>query len=330
MPSAFSVGFAFLAASASMAALPGSRTDILTSGQARTVPVSEGFATSPDGARVYYRVAGSGDEVVIAPFALFHGTALDRLAKGRRIVTYDPRGRGKSGAVALDKVSLDGLLSDLDTVRRAVRAERVAIIGWSGGGMETFVYALRNPGKVSRLVHFAPVAPRIDPYGELMMQDRSKRTDSAALVALEERRKAGVFASDPAAHCRERAKITRVALFHDVAKAALPPDVCIYPNEHPERTGPYFGALFRSIAGYDWRDELAQVTIPRLVIHPLQDNIPLAGNEEWVRGQPNARIMVIDGSGHYPHYEQPEQTLEALATFLDGEWPAASRALPAQ
>jgi pimeloyl-ACP methyl ester carboxylesterase len=107
--------------------------------------ITEGHATTPDGIRLYYRVAGSGEETVIVPFALYHGSALDALAEGRRVVTYDPRGRGKSQAAPLDRVSLDYLLSDLETVRRAVGAERVALIGWSGGGMETFVYTLRNP-----------------------------------------------------------------------------------------------------------------------------------------------------------------------------------------
>ncbi len=112
------------------------------------MPVREDYAITPDGVRIYYRVAGSGPETVIAPFALYHGSSLDRLANGRRIVTYDPRGRGSSQAAPLDRVSLDYLLSDLDAVRQAVGAEKVAIIGWSGGGMETFVYTLRNPERV--------------------------------------------------------------------------------------------------------------------------------------------------------------------------------------
>ncbi len=107
--------------------------------------VQEGYAITPDSVRLYYRVADDGEETVPAPFALFHGTALDSLARGRRIVTYDPRGRGRSDSVAPERVSLDLLLGDLETIRRTVGAERVAIIGWSGGGMEMFVYACETP-----------------------------------------------------------------------------------------------------------------------------------------------------------------------------------------
>src|SRR5262249_27210463 len=101
-------------------------------------PVVERYAVTSDSVRLYYRIAGSGSETVLAPFALFHGSALDRLARGRRIVTYDPRGRGRSDSVPPEKVSLDKLLLDLETVRQAVGAEQVALIGWSGGGMEMF------------------------------------------------------------------------------------------------------------------------------------------------------------------------------------------------
>src|SRR5689334_10739764 len=68
-------------------------------------PIVEAFATTPDSVRLYYRVAGTGSETVLAPFALFLGSSLDRLARGRRIVTYDPRGRGRSDSVPDSKVS---------------------------------------------------------------------------------------------------------------------------------------------------------------------------------------------------------------------------------
>ena len=312
----------------------GSATDAETSAAtpvavtgAAPVSVTEGSAVTPDGVRLHYRVAGRGGEVVLAPFALYHGASLDPLADGRRIVTYDPRGRGRSQAVPPDKVSLDLLLSDLDTVRRAIGAEQVSLIGWSGAGMETFVYALRNPGRVRRLVQLAPVGPRLAPYGAQMMVDRQARTDPAAAAALVERVEAGAFVGNPAAHCRASNAVTNPPLLADPARTGLIPDVCHWSNEHPERLGRYFGALFPTIEGYNWRSSLSAVAIPRLVIHASRDNIPLAGSEEWVRGQPNARILLIENSGHFPQHEQPEATLSAIAEFLDGRWPAEARSL---
>lgn len=312
-----------LAITAAAGTAPGQSSDA-------RIPASEGFATTPDGIRIYYRVAGSGTETVIAPFALYHGSAFDGLAKGRRVVTYDPRGRGKSQAAPLDRVSLDYLLSDLDSVRRAVGAEKIAIIGWSGAGMEAFVYALRNPGRVTRLVQLAPVTARAEPYTEQMMADRRRRTNAEAWNALQARIKAGEFAADPAAQCRTEDAVNVPALLADPAKAGVIPDVCDSPNEQPPTLGNYFGALWPAISTFDWRDSLSSVGIPRLVVYPLQDNISRAGVEEWVRGQPNARIVYVEGSGHFPQYEQREATLSAIDRFLGGAWPGNAEKLPAK
>src|SRR5688572_15900108 len=69
--------------------------------------VREGYAVTPDSVRLWYRMLGTGKQTVIVPVAVYHGTRLDALADGRRLVLYDPRGRGRSDSVPTAKVSLD-------------------------------------------------------------------------------------------------------------------------------------------------------------------------------------------------------------------------------
>ena len=90
----------------------------------------------------------------------------------------------------------------------------------------------------------------------------------------------------------------------------------------------YFGKLFEFIFGYDWRNDLDAVTVPRLVIHGEKDNIPLAGNIEWVAGQPNARLMVVENSGHFPHMENEQVVLPAIDKFLNGNFPEDAKTYP--
>ena len=282
-----------------------------------------------DSVRLYYRIVGTGTETVVAPLALFHAGQLDALARNRRLVLYDPRGRGRSDTVSAAKVSLDRNVADLDAIRAAVGAERIALIGWSGLGMELFVYALRHPDRVTRLVQLAPVAPRWTPWSDSLATDRARRTDSTALSALRARERRGVYRDNPANHCRAIAAVYSPPTFGDPTRAHLAPDVCGRPTEWPERINGYFTALMSSIEGFDWTNSLAKVAgIPRLVIHGALDNTPVNGNREWVAGQPNARILIVDGAGHWPHYERSDEVLPALDEFLGGGWPDGSAAIP--
>jgi pimeloyl-ACP methyl ester carboxylesterase len=286
--------------------------------------VREVYAITPDSVRLWYRVVGRGEETVLVPVAVYHGTRLDPLATGRRVVLYDPRGRGRSDSVPAAKVSLDHQVGDVETIRKAVGAERVALIGWSGLGMELFVYALRHPGRVTRLVQLAPVPPRRDPYMQGMMASRKNRTDSSEMATLQARKTGGEFEADEARWCRELARVTRPASFGDVRFSTQVPEACGFRNEWPSRLSPYFEALLGSFGAFDWRAELPKVKVPRLVIHGGQDNISLDGNKEWVAGRPEARLLVIEGAGHWPHYERSEQTLRAIDSFLGGRWPEGS------
>ena len=295
------------------------------------LPVVESYLVTPDSVRIYYRVVGTGPQTVLVPFALYHRDQLDSLAgPNRRVVLFDPRGRGRSDSVPAVKLSLSHNLADVDALRQALGADSLALIGWSGAGMELFAYALRYPGRVTRLVQLAPVAPRWVPYADSLGSSRRARTDSAALARLQARVNAGEFGGNEAALCRARALVETPASFGDTALARLAPDVCEWRNEWPSRLVPYFRVFLGSLGSFDWRPDFARVQVPRLVIHGELDNTPLAGNCEWVIGQSNARLLLIRGAGHWPHYERPGETLPAIRAFLDGRWPEATdpRACP--
>lgn len=286
------------------------------------------YLTTDDGVRIWYRIVGEGRETVLVPNGSLHGRQLDGLARGRRLVLFDSRGRGRSDTVPPARVSLDRQLKDVENLRSALGAERVAVIGWSGAGMEMFVYALRYPGRVTRLVQLAPVAPRFQPYSGAMMADRTTRTDTVALAELNRRAAAGEFREKPAELCRLRQSLQLPATFAARRNASIVPDVCDFPTEWPDRIAAYFSALLGSIGSWDWRDSLSKVLIPRLVIHGDQDNTPLEGNLEWVTGQPNARLLVVSPAGHWPQYEQAGVTLPAIDSFLAGGWPGRARQVP--
>ncbi|MGH7589411.1 MAG: alpha/beta fold hydrolase [Gemmatimonadota bacterium] len=296
--------------------------------EAREVSVAEGYVTAEDGTRLFYKTIGDGPEQIVVPVGLFLEEALGPLANDeRRLVFYDPRGRGRSDSPDTLRVSLDHQISDVEAIRSGLGIERMALIGWSGLGMEMVVYAMRHPDRVTRIVQVAPVAPRNTPHNERAYAERERRIDQAALEHLEERSASGEFSEDPAGYCRARSAITRVASFADPERAAEVPDVCGYPNEWADNLGPLFRALMGSFGDYDWRAGLGSLDVPRLVIHGAADAFPVEGSREWVEGHPNARLIVLEDAGHFPFIERPDAFFPAVDAFLDGEWPPEAQDL---
>lgn len=280
----------------------------------------EGFVTVEPGVRVAYRIVGSGRETLVAPWP--DATRdIDRLGAGRRLILYNPRGRVASDPVDPSKVSFENELSDLDAVRTYFGLERMMLLGWSHYGMMTAVYAIRHPDRVSRLVQMTPGSIASKPYLEQGMAAMRERADGA-WTKLQERRKAGEFASDPAALCRENREVTLVAFVGDRSDVAkISDEVCRYPNEWLDPQDKWWGALFGSMGDWDYRREARAVPTPRLVIQGEKDFIPMEGSREWVAGNPNARILVIPGVGHFPHVERPDVYFPAVEAFLSGGWP---------
>ena len=282
----------------------------------------EGLVPMDDGARLYYRSVGQGDdEPLVVPMAVFLVDALEPLAAGRRVIFYDPRGRGRSDAADTLAVSLDRQIRDLEQLRIALGIERMALLGWSGLGMEMAAYAIRHPDRVTRLVQVGAVPPRASQWAEVGGDARAERRDTAAIRALDERAAAGEFAGDPAAYCRARNVLTQPSNFVDTTFVARVPDTCAHENEWPERLAPYFRALLGSFGDYDWREQIRATRIPRLVIHGREDGVPLAGAVSWAAGDPNARLLIVSPAGHFPFLERADLFFPAVDRFLAGEFP---------
>jgi len=282
---------------------------------------TEGFVTIEPGVRLAYRIAGSGRDVLVVPWPS-GGPGLDCLANGRRVLYYNPRGRLGSDPVDAAKVSFENELSDLEAVRRHFGLERMMLLGWSHYGMMTAVYTIRHPDRVARLVQMTPGAPRRTPYLDEGMKTMAARADAAARAKLEERKKAGMFAENPEALCRENRRVSLAAFVADQADVAkIELESCRFYNEQEANQNRWWGALFGSMGDWDYRAPARTLAVPRLVVHGERDFIPLGGSREWVAGNDNARLFLIPDVGHFPHIERPDVFFPAVERFLSGDWP---------
>ena len=73
----------------------------------------------------------------------------------------------------------------------------------------------------------------------------------------------------------------------------------------------------RAITSLDLTVHLPKITAPTLAIFGAQDaTVPVSDGHLVDAHVPNSRLVLIDKCGHFPHYEHPEEYLQALETFL--------------
>jgi proline iminopeptidase len=299
------------------------------------VPAREGFLAANDGARLFYRVEGSGADTVVA----IHGgpgvdleslrADLAPLAAHHTVIFYDQRGAGRSELPAdTTRLFFPRQLADLDAVRRHFRLERMTLIAHSYGPLLAASYALAHPDRVRRLVLLGPVPPRRGDFWQRFAQNVNARLDSAQRARQAD---AGARLADPKADtrqaCRDYWAIGMIPRLADPASAAkVRSDLCAAPAE-AIRYGLSVTnrVVMGSIGDWDLRAGLRDLRVPTLVIHGEQEAIPMDLVEEWVTALPDARLLRVPGAAHFAYAEQPDQVWPAIEQFLAGTWPAGAR-----
>jgi pimeloyl-ACP methyl ester carboxylesterase len=283
-----------------------------------------------EGIRLRARVIGG--EVGERPALLVPGAALllddlEPLAEGRRVISYDLRGRGGSDRDPNPtRRWTEYEVSDLEAVRRHFGLEQFQLMGWSYVGSVAARYAALNPDRVERLVLMSSIPARFPaPYDnpDAEAQLALSRIAVSALELVKELQAAGVDRSDPERYCRAMME-TIVPRQMGVREALrrMKSDPCVYENEWVHNLSEHKKLHFPSQAWRrDWRDEARRIQAPTLVVHGDADLIPVAAAEEWAAVIPDARLFLMEGVGHFPHLEAPETFFSAVDWFLWGEWP---------
>lgn len=291
------------------------------------VPSSEGYVTTPDGVRLFFRRLGSGPRAVLIPNGIPLARDFAPLAEGRTLVFYDLRNRGRSDAVADATKLKRGLrndVDDLEAVRLHLGLDRASLIGHSYVGLTAILYALEHPDHVDRVVQIGPMEPfpgKTYP-DHLSGNDATLQDTFAALGRLQAER----GSAEPEAFCRKFWAILRVIFVTDPAHAdRIDWGRCELPNERGFMKY-WTESLLPSIK--DLRlgaPDLAKVRTPVLTVHGRRDrNAPYGGGREWALLLGNARLLTVDDAAHAPWIEAPDRVLGAIGTFLDGAWPGAA------
>ena len=284
----------------------------------------EGFLVTKEGIRLSYQILGNGPDTVIVPAASWLAADFEPLAEEHTLLCYDQRSRGQSDAAAADsQIGMPYEVSDLEAVLQHMGVETCALIGWSYLGAVATLYAAAHAERVSRLLLVGPMSPREYQYDDPRNLDTGARLDPRGLQRLEAMEAAGVDASDPLTYRREYWRVyTPLQMGNPAGLERRRSAPWNFPNEHPKAIDRTFAALFAQSAleDRDWRPRAAAVKIPTLVVHGLDDLIPVASSREWAASFPDARLFTMPGVGYHPWLEDPNTFFPVARQFLHGAW----------
>ena len=291
-------------------------------------PPAEGYVTTPDGVRLFYRRSGNAPRVVILPGRLFAYADFEWLGRDYTLISYDMRNRGRSDLVVDDaKISFQHDVADLETVRRHFGVERMALIGYSYLGKIVVLYALEHPERVERIVQLGPVPPDFgtEYRAEYVFQDDP--VDPKELATLRaSRAERNYHVTHPREYCRDEWRVVQIPrLAGDPARRdRIRIDVCDMANEWPILQARHQRIHFEE-SGMTHQtplDAVRRLEVPVLTVHGTRDrNSPYGAGREWSYLLPEGRLLTVEGAGHHAFGESPEFVMPAVERFLAGAWP---------
>lgn len=269
---------------------------------------------SPTSNPVRLHVEDSGGEG--RPVVLIHGWPLSAESwkaqvgplrdAGYRVVAYDRRGFGRSDKPA-DGYDYDTLADDLAGILESRDLRDVSLVGFSMGGGEVARYIARHGEDRLHGVVFAAAVP---PY--LMKTDDNPD---------------GPLTKDKAKEMENGLKADRETFFDGFTKDFFSANGTLKVTEAQRQEAialclqsDQTAALgcMQAFATTDFRNDLAKVTVPTLVLHGDADaTVPFEGSgkrtHEAIAG---SELVVVKDAPHGFNVSHAEQFNQALLTFL--------------
>jgi proline iminopeptidase len=294
---------------------------LLVSALAVAAPPEKGQTFQAPGATLYVEVLGStaGTPLIVVnggpgfdhtyEHAAVPGTtsAWETLAKARRVVFYDQRGNGRSGALKPGQsCTLADQIDDLEAVRAHLGVDKIDLLGHSWGGFLVMAYAARHPEHIRHLITVDSAAPKWSDTVFLfkdIFPEGQERSDSFAFAdALGDK-----AATD--AGIRE--------YLHWLFYAPEKRDAFLAQIGTGVYTKPVNEAISHDVERFDLNPELRKFKFPALVITGRYDiNVAPSVAYKMHKAIPGSQFVVFEKSGHLPFFEEPDAFVHALEAFL--------------
>ncbi len=245
-------------------------------------PVQSGYV-AVGGVKIWYATFGEGSPVLLLHGGLansdYWGDQVPALvADHHQVIVLDTRGHGRSTRDATP-YSYGLLASDALAVLDALKIDKVALVGWSDGGIVGLDIAINHPERLTKLWAFGAnynvsgLKPDVD--------------------------KDPVFSRYIEKAGKDYAKISPTPGDYD----AFVTQIIGLWNGQPD----YKPA------------ELARITTPTVIADGAHDEgIKLEHTEQMAKLIPGAKLLILPDTSHFAHWQNPALYNKELLAFIDG------------
>lgn len=281
---------------------------------------NEGMIDVPGG-KVWYRRIGNGPGV---PLLALHGgpggtgcrfEVLAPLADERPVIFYDQLGSGRSEHPTDTSLwRLPRFVEEVDAVRRALKLDRVHLLGHSWGGALAAEYMIAaKPAGVVSVIFSSPLisTPRWIADADSLRQ----QLPAPIRRVLDENEKAGTLDSKEYAAATDSFYARHV---RRLPTASIPNCEGVTSNDtiYKQMWGPTEFLSTGSLKTWTRAADMHTITAPSLFIAGEFDEARPTTLEEFRRTMPDARLVVIPGAAHAAMREKPTEYIAALREFL--------------
>jgi pimeloyl-ACP methyl ester carboxylesterase len=287
-------------------------------------PASEsGFVQVEDDVRLFYQRFGTGTPKVFIPGRAELLTTLAPLLHFHDVVMWDQRGFGLSDRPDdLSRYGLEFEIADAEKMRQHFGADDITYVGISLWGSVAMLYAARHPEHVAGVVSMGPLAVQAALMGE--SDDPIVHDLSAVTAELEAMARDGRQEADPYGYCRVEFKVFFADSYADLANMAPleAANMCQYDNNRFENVLPVvFEGIFGSFGDWDWRDEVAGVTAPVLLLYGAREGWGVTGVRAYPTLLQDVGWVEFANTGHHVWNEHLDVVIPMLDSFFRGQWP---------
>ena len=248
-------------------------------------------------------VIQSGDPTGI-PLVLLHGLSdskaamrvlMDRLPRGVRAIAISQRGHGESSKPA-GPYTTDAFVADLVSALDQLGVREAVVYGHSMGSVVAQRFALQHPQRVAGLVLEGAFPglkgnPAVDAFYEGEIAGLSDPIDPA---------------------------FAREFQLSTIARPLPDEFVALIARESQKLPARAWKQILQDIMRIDTTADLARLKVPALLLWGDRDTFVLRADQDRLNAAlKGSTLVVFQGTGHDPHWEEPGRTAQLVATFVE-------------